>query len=166
MHETKEDLQQLQSLIDQSIERAGAFLRSSFEMPHKSLNAQQVVAYLQGMPTVAFSTVTSKGEPRSAPISVIFYRGHFHIPTVAESLRAKHVHRQPAVSLSLYEGIDIAVIVHGSASLIPASDEAFAPLDQIQRDVMGSSTTEWGEGVFIRVEADRFYTFVRYPDRF
>lgn len=166
MKETSRDLQQLQKLIDQSINRAGSFLRSSFEMPEKSLNAQQLVDYLQGMPTVVFSTVTSKGKPLTAPICALFYRGRFYIPTVAESLRAKHIKRQSAVSLSHYIGNDIAVIVHGYATAIPAQDERFTPLDKIHRKIMGTSTTSWGEGIFLEIEADRLYSFVRYPDRF
>jgi len=166
MHETAEDLQQLQTLVDQSIERAGAFLRSSFEMPEKSLNARQLVDYLQGMPTLVMATVTSKGEPRTAPISALFYRGRFYIPTVAESLRAKHVNKQSAVSLSHYVGNDIAIIVHGHATNIPAHHERFAPLDDLQREIMGTSTTDWGDGIFMEVEADRLYSFVRYPKKF
>src|SRR5690349_17465632 len=83
MKETPEDIIQLQAILDQSIEKAGSFLRSSMEMPEHSLSATQLVNYLQGNQTVAFATVTAKGEPRIAPIGSFFYRGHFYIPTVA-----------------------------------------------------------------------------------
>ena len=118
------------------------------------------------MPTVVLSTVSSKGEPRTAPISAAFYRGQFYVPTVAASLRTKHVKKNPAVSLSLYDGNDVAIVVHGFANVIAAEDDQFGPLDAIQREVFGTSTTEWGEGVFIEVKAERFYSFVRHPEQF
>ena len=65
MHETPEDLQKLQHLLDTSIERAGAFLRSSFEMPEHSLTAKQLVRHLQGQQTLALATANSKGAPRA-----------------------------------------------------------------------------------------------------
>ena len=47
MKETPGDLEQLQALLDYSIEQAGSFLRSSFQMPQRSLSAGQIVHYLQ-----------------------------------------------------------------------------------------------------------------------
>ena len=44
MHETPTELTRLQELLDDSIERASGFLRSSFEMPEHSLSARQLVA--------------------------------------------------------------------------------------------------------------------------
>jgi hypothetical protein len=39
MRETAADLERLQALLDDSIERAGPFLRSSFQLPGHSLSA-------------------------------------------------------------------------------------------------------------------------------
>jgi hypothetical protein len=39
MRETPADLRRLQALLDDSIQRASPFLRSSFEMPEHSLSA-------------------------------------------------------------------------------------------------------------------------------
>jgi hypothetical protein len=166
MHETPDDLATLQTLLDASIERAGPFLRSSFEMPDHSLSAAQVVRLLHGVPTVAFATVTSKGEPRVAPIGAIFYRGAFRIPTVMSAMRVRHVRRQPGVSLTYYEGIDLAVIIHGTASVLGVEHPDFSTLENIHRGEIGQSVRDWGEGAFLRVDADVFYTYARYPDRF
>jgi hypothetical protein len=68
MKETPEDLKNLQDLLDESIERAGAFLRNSFEMPELSLSAGELVEVLHGSLTVAFSTITARDEPRVAPV--------------------------------------------------------------------------------------------------
>ncbi len=62
MYETPEDIQQLQDLLDHSIERAGTFLRQSFQMPDHSLSARQLIHLWQRMQTIAFATVTRNGE--------------------------------------------------------------------------------------------------------
>ncbi|MGI8688092.1 MAG: pyridoxamine 5'-phosphate oxidase family protein [Thermomicrobiales bacterium] len=166
MHETPEDMERLQALLDRSIERAGAFLRSSFEMPERSLSAGQLVRYLQGNQTVAFATVTAKGEPRVAPIGSLFFRGRFYIPTVATAARTRMITARPAVSLTHFAGIDLAIIVHGNATTIPADHADFASLEAMQRAASGSSVQDWGEGVYLRVEADTLVTFARYPEQF
>src|SRR5258707_15367215 len=100
MNETAADLERLSVLMTSSIERAGPFLRESFEMPTHSLAAAQLVALLQGVCTVSLATVTAKGEPRVAPIGAIFYHGQFCIPTVATAVRVRHIRQRPAVSLT------------------------------------------------------------------
>ncbi len=166
MHETPEDMERLQTLLDRSIERAGTFLRSSFEMPEHSLSAGQLVRYLQGIQNVAFATVTAKGEPRVAPIGSLFYRGRFHIPTVATAARTRMVAARPAVSLTHFVGDDLAIIAHGDATAIPADHADFAALEAMQRAVNGSSVRDWGEGIYLRIEAATLVTFARYPDQF
>ena len=73
MRETAEDLQRLQTLLDDSIDRAGPFPRRSFEMPEHSLSAGQLAGHLQGSFTLALATVTARGEPRVAPIGALFF---------------------------------------------------------------------------------------------
>ena len=104
MRETSEDLQRLQTLLDRSIEGAGRFLRDSFRMPDRSLCAAQLVRFLQGIHNVALATVTRSGEPRVAPIGALFFRGRFHVPTVATAARTRHLLQRPAASLTLHEG--------------------------------------------------------------
>ncbi|MCA1667352.1 MAG: pyridoxamine 5'-phosphate oxidase family protein [Thermomicrobia bacterium] len=166
MHETPEDMERLQALLNRSIERAGAFLRSSFEIPEHSFSAGQLVHYLQGIQNVAFATVTAKGEPRVAPIGSLFSRGRFHIPTVTTAARTRMVMKRPAVSLTHYTGNDLAIIAHGNATLIPTDHADFAALEEMQRVSSGSSVRDWGEGVYLRVEAETLVTFARYPDQF
>ncbi len=90
MRETPQDLERLQELLAANIERAGGFLRGAFEMPERSLSATQLAGVLDGHPTVALATTMAKGEPRVAPTNAIFYRGAFHVPTVAASARPPH----------------------------------------------------------------------------
>ncbi len=100
-----------------------------------------------------------------APIDAVFFRGAFYLPTVAASARARHVVKRPAVSLTYYRGNDLAVIVHGRAVVLGPDDPDFAGVDGLQRRY-GQSPTEWGEGVFLRVEADVFYTYAADPERY
>lgn len=166
MHETDEDLQNLRELIERSIERAGPFLRSSFEMPEHSLSAEQVSRYLQGIPTVAFATVTARGEPRVAPIGAIFYRGRFYIPTTMESARVGHVCKRPGVSLTLFESIGLAIIVHGQGVVLGQDHPDFATLVELQVQHSGESVNNWGTGAFVRVDADVMFTYARDPGTF
>lgn len=166
MHETPEDMERLQALLDRSIEKAGAFLRRSFEMPEHSLTAGQLVRCMQGIQNVAFATVTAKGEPRVAPIGALFYRGQFHIPTVATAARTRMVAARPAVSLTHFVGNDFAIIAHGTATVIPGEHPDFAALEGMQRAASGHSVHEWGEGVYLRVVGETIVTFARYPEQF
>ena len=89
MRETQEDIERLQALLDNSIERAGAFLRRSFQMPEHSLTAEQLIDCWQDVQTVALATVTMRGEPRIAPIGSLLYRGQIYLPTVATAARTR-----------------------------------------------------------------------------
>jgi hypothetical protein len=166
MHETDADRKALEELISRSIQDAGDFLRSSFQMPKCSLSADQLVRKLEGVVTLALGTVTSDGQPRVAPVVGIFYRGRFFIPTVRDSLRARHIRRNPAISLSIYEVNDFAVIVHGTAKVLGQDDSRFSELVEIQIKHDAGDVRTWGDAVFLEVCADRLYTFARYPDRF
>lgn len=166
MQETPGDLQQLQELLDQSIANAGAFLRSSFEMPEHSLSARQLAGYLTGLRTVALATVTARGEPRVAPTGSLFFRGRFAIPTVASATKARHAAARPAVSLTLYDRNDLAIIAHGHASAITADDPDFATLEGLQRAADGTSVRDWGEGVYLRITANALYTYALQPEMY
>jgi hypothetical protein len=166
MRETAADLAGLQALLDRSIEGAGPFLRSSFEMPEHSLSAAQLAAHLQGSLTVALATTTARGEPRVAPIGALFVRAAFHVPSVAQAARARHLAARPAASLTYFEGNDLAVIVHGRATILDAAHPDFAELDELQMQCGGGSVTGWsGDGVYLRVEAERMFTYAREPER-
>ena len=161
MEETPEDIARLEALLTRSTEQAGPFLRASFEMPAHSLSARQLIAYWQGVQTVALATVTARGEPRVAPIGAIFYRGQIYIPTVADAARTKHIARRPAVSLTHFVDDGLAIIVHGEAAIVRQDDPEFAPVEAIQRASRGTSVRDWGEGVYLRVDAHVIYTYAR-----
>jgi uncharacterized pyridoxamine 5'-phosphate oxidase family protein len=166
MHETPGDFQCLQALLDQSIEHAGTFLRQSFQMPTHSFSARQLVHFWQGSQTIAFATVTSKGEPRVAPISALFFRGRFYVPTIATAARTKHVIQHSAISFTYYQGSDVAIIVHGEATVIQPDHPDFVAVEALQIEESGHSVQEWGEGIFLQIIPRRLYTFARYQDHY
>jgi hypothetical protein len=167
MRETPAQLQRLQTLLDRSIEQAGPFLRSSFQMPEHSLSATQLTAHLHGSLTVALGTVTARGEPRVAPIGAFFLHAGFYMPTVAEAARARHLTRRPGASLTYFEGTDLAVVAHGHATIIDANDPDFAELDATQVKCGNQSVRDWsGEGIYLHLQPTKLYTFARHPDRY
>src|SRR5256885_16617536 len=125
MREPQEDIGRLQALLDNSVERAGAFLRRSFQMPENSLTAQQLIDCWQDVQTVALATVTTRGEPRIAPIGSLLYRSEIYIPTVATAARTRHVMKRPAVSLTLFRENELAIIVHGSSAIVSPDHAQF-----------------------------------------
>ena len=166
MYETPEEVTQLQTLLERSIEQAGPFLRESFAMPAHSLSARQLLAFWQGLQTVALATVTSKGEPRVAPIGALLLRGRFYIPTVANAIRTKHILRNAAISFTCYQGNDLAVIVHGTATVIRPDDADFAAIEAFQREKSGVSVQEWGAGVYLAISPATIYTYARFPESY
>jgi hypothetical protein len=166
MRESAQDIAALQSLIDQSIDSAGPFIKQSFDMPALSLSAPRLITHLQGAVTIALGTVTSDGRPRVAPVIALFVRGSFFIPTVSNALRTRHVVNNPNVSLTLYEGNDFAILVHGTAEIVGTEHEAFEELVSIQMEVDAGDVRTWGDPVFIKIIAERIYSFARYPDQF
>lgn len=166
MKETHADLEELQRLLTGSMDRAGGFLRSSFGIPDHSLSAPQLTRYLHGVLTVALASVTAKGEPRVAPTGALFWRGRFCIPTTASAARTRHVAARPAVSLTHYSGNELAVIVHGRAYPVTPEHPDFDALEGLHREVGGGSALDWGEGVYLVVDADVMYTYARHPGRY
>ncbi len=165
MRETQGDIERLQALLDASIERAGAFLRRSFQMPEHSLTAQELVDCWQNVQTVALATVTMRGEPRIAPIGSLLYRGEIYIPTVATAARTRHVIKRPVVSLTLFRKTELAIIVHGSAAIISPDHVDFETLENLLYAYTHTKAGEWGEGVYLHIQAEAIYTYNRHPHR-
>ncbi len=165
MKETQEDIERLQALLDNSIERAGTFLRRSFQMPEHSLSARQLIDCWQNVQTVALATVTTKGEPRIAPVSALLYRGEISIPTVATAARTRHIMKRPAVSLTLFRENELAIIVHGHAAIVSPDHADFETLEDLLYAYTHTKAGEWGEGIYLHIRAEAIYTYNRHPHR-
>jgi uncharacterized pyridoxamine 5'-phosphate oxidase family protein len=115
MHETSEDLENLQLLLESSYTRAGAHLRSIWGEETR-LDARGVSAELAGVQVLDLATVTPAGEPRVAPVDGLFYRGEFWFGSSERSQRFRNIRANPAVSGAVTRGSEtFLVIVHGRA---------------------------------------------------
>ena len=121
MHETAEDLDRLQSLLDTSAARASEHL-TSIVTPSRRLTAPQVCAVLTGMSTLALSTVTASGEPRVSGVDGHFLRGRWLFTTSGTSVKVRHLRARPACSVAHLRGDDLGVFVHGRAQLMPSAE--------------------------------------------
>jgi hypothetical protein len=159
MHETAEDLIELTALLDRSYARAGEHLRSIFT-PERRIPAAELVALLPGVQILNLATVTRACAPRVAPVDGLFYRGRFWFGSAAASVRFRHLRERPQVSASHTRGEELAVIVHGTATLIEAGDPAHAGFADYHREVYGFGWEEWDLPVqFARIDATRLYTY-------
>ena len=164
MHETPEDLEALQDLLDRSYEVAGPHLRSIIT-PQRRVTAADLVARLTGMRLLSLATTTSDGRPIAGPVDGIFYRSAFHFGSAPNSLRYQHIRSRPDVSATHLPGEDFAVTVHGRALFVDVREPAGAGL---RRTLLEVYVPRYGEGwaqfldsvgVYARIEARRMFTF-------
>jgi uncharacterized pyridoxamine 5'-phosphate oxidase family protein len=166
MYESDVEIIELQSLLNSSMDNAGPHVRSIFDR-NQWLSARQVCLHLHGVKQVAAATVTSKGEPRVAPIDAVFFHRRFYLSTDSKSLRARHLIKRPAVSVTYFEGADPVIIVHGKAMFIHKTDSEFGILDSEWIKAYGKSILELSQTVeFIRVDATTMLAYAFHPERF
>ena len=164
MHETADDLQRLQALLDRSYAGAGAHL-SRIHTPERRVGAEQLAARLQGMALLVLATVTADGRPVLGPVDGIFLRGEFYFGSSPDSVRFRHIAKRPHVSATHVPGEEFAVTVHGRARTIdhkaPESAELRRTLLEIYVPRYGTEWEEFLDGgpVYARIEADKMFTF-------
>jgi nitroimidazol reductase NimA-like FMN-containing flavoprotein (pyridoxamine 5'-phosphate oxidase superfamily) len=164
MHESPEDLEALQDLLDRSYAAAGAHLLR-IHTPERRLRAAEVAERLTGMRLLALATVTSDGRPIVGPVDGIFHRGAFHFGSAPDSLRFRHIRARPHVSATYLPGEELAVTVHGRAVPVATRGEEGAGLRQTLLDVYtpryGSEWVDFLDSgpVYARIEADRMFTY-------
>src|SRR5918992_4819538 len=117
MHETADDMIELTALLDRSYARSGNHLRSIFT-PERRIPADELVALLPGVQVLNLATVTRACAPRVAPVDGLFYRGRFWFGSAAASVRFVHLRERTQVSASHTRGEELAVIVHGTATMV------------------------------------------------
>lgn len=163
MQERPDDLVALQRLIDDSYASAGDHLRE-IHAPERRLDAEQLVARLDGMCLLTLATTTRDGRPITGPVDGVFYRGAFHFGSSPTSLRFRHIGARPAVSATHLPGEHFAVSVHGLAQPIDLDAEAHAGFRRTLLDMYlpryGDAWLEVVEGgMFARIEARRLFAF-------
>lgn len=166
MRHSPSSLKRLQAVLDHSAKGAGEHLRSTFDIPDCTLSARQLVRYLDEPQSVALATVSERGEPRVAPVHAVFYDATFHVPTVVGAARTKHVSRQPSVSLTHWVLSHVAIIVHGTVTVLRPEHPDSAELDALYQASWWRSVRERGDGVYLRVEAERLFAWAEDPAQF
>ena len=121
MHETEADLVELQRVLDESFDRAGAHLRTAFAQERQP-SAADLVRSLPGIFEMHLAVVTGDGAPLVAPIDGLFYRGHVWVGIPEPSVRARLLRRDPRLSASYANG-DTAFIVHGRLGTATAEEQ-------------------------------------------
>jgi uncharacterized pyridoxamine 5'-phosphate oxidase family protein len=159
MHETDDDLQSLQRLLDDSYARAGEHLRS-IHTAERRVHAAALSGVLRGVRVLNLATVTARCEPRVSPVDGIFYRGAFYFGSSNESIRFKHIRARPHVSASHVVGETFAVIVHGRAVEIDVTGGF--------RDTLIEVYPEWEQwypqgAPYARIDADRMFAYAFEP---
>lgn len=74
-----------------------------------------------------FSSTRPDGRAHLAPIWHVWYEGRAYVVTQGDSVRARNIVHQPAVSLSLPDTNNV-VIVEGAARVTPEKKDALNPL--------------------------------------
>ena len=166
MHETREDIAALQSLLDRSYAAAGSHLRS-ITTPERRVSAEQLVEQLTGMCLLVVATVTSDCRPIAGPLDGIFYRGAFHFGTAPDSVRYRHVLARPQVSATHLPREEFAVNVHGRAVPVEVAGGFRETLLEVYVPRYGADWEQFLDSgpVYMRIDADRMFTFqMRNPD--
>jgi nitroimidazol reductase NimA-like FMN-containing flavoprotein (pyridoxamine 5'-phosphate oxidase superfamily) len=162
VHESPQDIVTVQALLDRSYAAAGAHLRS-IHTRQRRLAAADLVQRLQGMCLLVLATVSSAGRPVTGPVDSVFHRGAFYFGTSPDSIRWRHLRRNPAVSATHLPSEDWAVIVHGTA--VPADvsrtnrDGLRATLLEVYTPRYGAQWEEFLDSgpVYARIAAERMF---------
>ena len=149
MRETAEELDALQALLDASLSRSTAHLRSIFT--DRTLTAKQLTQILTGMCTLAVATVTAKGEPRISGADGHFLHGKWHFGTARSAAKARHFAARPAASVAHMRGEDLGVFTHGAVeTLNPQDGQPVADWPDLLayfKDFYGDGAFDWDNDV-------------------
>jgi uncharacterized pyridoxamine 5'-phosphate oxidase family protein len=163
VHETADDLDALQRLLDSSYAAAGEHLRR-IVTPERRLAAPALAARLEGVRLLALATATADGRPIVGPVDGIFYRGAFWFGSAPDSIRFRHIRARPDVSATHIDGEPFAVTVHGRAVVADLRDPAVAgfraALTEVYAPRYGERWIDWAEQhPYARIDARRMFTF-------
>ncbi len=110
------------------------------------------------MTLLSLATVTAKAEPHVAPVDGIFYRGSFWFGSSPSSVRFRHIRVRPQVSANHTRGEELAVVVHGDATIVDASYPSYEGFAEVCRGIYGPQWDDWGDGAaYARIEASHLF---------
>lgn len=145
MNETREELAELQDLLDDSLVRSTVHLQSI--VTEHSMRAEQLTGALTGMCPLALSTVTARNEPRISGVDGHFLHGKWHFGTARTAAKARHLTARPAASVAYMRGEALGVFTHGTVEVLnPAEGPAASDWPQLLaylKDFYGGDTFDW-----------------------
>jgi hypothetical protein len=164
--ETPEELERLQTLLDESIEGAGRHLRDVID-DGRRMTAEDVCARMHGMCLLVVGTVTADGRPLVGPVDGYLVHGSLWFSSARDSVRMRHLARRPHVSATYLPSEECAVTVHGHAELFDVCDPQHPELrDAMLRHYLplqGPAFAEWVDRenpVGARIETEKIFTFL------
>ena len=166
MHETPDDLLELQTLLDETMSSAGDHL-ADILTPNRRLSAAQLCAQLQGLCLLSVATVSRDGRPFVGPVDSIFFRGHFYFSTSPQSVRWRHLAERHHVSATHVPREQFATTVHGVAVTVDhhqlENQEFTSSLLATFVPIYGEGFVEFIEGIpsYFRVDATKQYCYFR-----
>ncbi len=167
MRETAAELSELQALIDRSHAGTGPHMRGIIHPGKYSLTARQVVNLLDGMRTIAVAAPAPNGDPLVGPMDGWFLHGKFFWSSGGDAVRIKGLRARPRASISYFDGERFAITAHGPVVLMYRDHPEVGEIDSMFTQHYESSAFDWSEhGVYVRLDADRFFTYSRTPDAF
>ena len=165
MHESPQELERLQQILDASAAAAGPHLRGIIS-EERRVDAVSLCSLLQGMRLLVVATVTADGRPLAGPVDGYFLHGSFVFSSGRNSVRMRHLAARPAVTATHLPGEELAVTVHGQAELFDVLDPAHGELKQAMLDFylpkQGPEFETWLDqenAIGARIAADKMLTF-------
>lgn len=152
MHETDEEIADLQRLLDASIGRANSHLTGIVDDDHR-LDARQLVTELTGMKVLVLATVTARGEPRTSCVDGHFVHGRWLFGTSATAVKIKHMRARPGVSATHVDGERVGVFTHGQARVFSEGPE-FEAHNAYFTEFYGSDPQTWDEAGVVYATID------------
>ncbi len=143
MHESHEQLKELQRLLDETYDQAGSHYRS-IHTPKRRMSAEEVCALLTGVTVFDLGTVSERSRPYVAPVDGLFLAGTLWFSSGRDSVRFRHIRRNAYVSAAYSEGETISIMLHGIAHEVDTSKPGFEQLHDYCLEVYGSTYDSWG----------------------
>lgn len=159
MHETNTELAELQELLDRSYRTAGKHLLSIHREDWR-LGAEEICSTLRGVCVLNLATIDAQAAPMVAPVDGLFLGGKFWFSSGPDSVRFRHIRRNPRVSAAYTVGEEISIVVHGNANEIDTSTGDYERFHDYCLEVYGPKYDDWGywgNAPFAWIEPNRMY---------
>lgn len=149
MHETTDELDALQRLLDESFARSSEHLLSIME-PQRRLTAARLGEELPSPAVLNIATVTARGEPRVSAVDGHFLHGRWYFTTLAEAAKATQLAARPAISAAYTPKDGYGVFCHGTAVLLDGADKD-ALLEHLAV-AYGTDAADWADVAGYRID--------------